>query len=184
MARLKRDDWLHAGLMTLAEHGVETLTIDGMCEQLNVTKGSFYHHFKSRDAYLEAILTYWEDQYTQEFINISEQGLTAVEKLGRLQDLVLSSYGSNEVNIRAWAQTDSMAREYQMRVDEKRLTYLYQVQKELHSNDEIAMGMAHLIYTTLIGSSQIIPALEQSDLEMMYRLLAKLSTSIQKDDTE
>lgn len=183
MARLQREDWLEQGLFTLAEQGVDALTIEAMCKLMKVTKGSFYHHFKNREAFLEAILIFWEDKYTQQFITFSQEGLTPQERLERLHQLVLESYGSYEVNIRAWAQVDPLARNYQERVDQQRLNFLYEIQQGLYENDETARTMAHLQYTTLIGSAQMMPALTQSDLETMYRLLTQLSISLQAKDT-
>ena len=50
MTRHKREDWLEQGLAVLVQAGVEALTIDGMCQRLGVTKGSFYYHFQNREA--------------------------------------------------------------------------------------------------------------------------------------
>ena len=182
MARLQREDWLEQGLITLAEQGVDALTIDAMCKLMTVTKGSFYHHFKNRETFLEAILAFWEDKYTQQFITVSQEGLNYQEKFERLHQLVIESYGTNEVNIRAWAQVDPLARKYQERVDQQRLNFLYELQQGLYENDALARTMAQLQYTTLIGSAQIIPALKQSDLENMYQLLAQLSIALQAKD--
>ena len=51
MSQLKREDWLERGLNLLAEEGSEALTIDSLCQRFGVTKGSFYHHFGSKDAF-------------------------------------------------------------------------------------------------------------------------------------
>jgi len=179
MTRLQRNDWLEQGLIVLAEQGVDALTIDAMCKLMTVTKGSFYHHFKNRQAFLDAILSFWEDKYTKKFILMSQEGLNPQEKLERLHQLIIASYGTYEVNIRAWAQVDPLARIYQERVDQQRLNFLYELQRGLYASDEDALSMAHLQYTTLIGSAQMMPALALSDLENMYRLLTQLSISLQ-----
>lgn len=182
MARLQREDWLEQGLVTLAEEGVDALTIEAMCKLMSVTKGSFYHHFKNRQTFLDAILNFWEEKFTQQFISISQEGLNQQEKMERLHQLVIESYGTYEVNIRAWAQVDPLARSYQERVDQQRLNFLYELQRDLYETDEDARAMAHLQYTTLIGSAQVMPALSASDLEHMYRLLTQLSLSLQIKD--
>lgn len=184
MARLKREDWLEQGLSTLAENGVDALTIEAICQLMAVTKGSFYHHFQNRDAFLEAILTYWEDKFTKQFIEFSQEGLTAQEKLERLHQRVIESYGTYEVNIRAWAQVDPLAREFQERVDKQRLDFLFELQKEMYSNEKDALTMAQLQYVTLIGSTGIIPGLKAEDLENMYQLLARLSIAIQQEEKQ
>ena len=182
MAQLKREDWLEQGLYTLAEKGAEALTIDVMCQLMGVTKGSFYHHFQNRETFLEAILSYWEDKFTKQFIEFSQEGLTPQEKLERLHQQVIENYGTYEVNIRAWAQVDPLARKFQERVDQQRLNFLFELQKELYVSEKDAMTMAQLQYATLIGCTQIIPELKPEDLENMYRLLSGLSESIQTKD--
>src|SRR5690606_2173609 len=122
-----------------------------------VTKGPFYHHFQHRQAFLEAILDYWEDKFTKQFIAFSEQGLSVREKMERLQQLVVENHGNYEVNIRAWAQIDPLAREYQERVDKRRLDFLFELQKDTYENEADTRTMAQLQYSALIGSAQMIP---------------------------
>jgi AcrR family transcriptional regulator len=181
MAQLKRDDWLQHGLQALAEGGIDTLTIDALCQQLGVTKGSFYHHFGNHRAYLTAILEYWENEYTSRFINESQTGSTVEEQLKRLNDMVVASYGHYEVNIRAWAQSDPLAREFQERVDQRRLAYLYNLYKQWLNDDNRAKAMAHLVYTTLIGSSHLVPPLAQTEFEEMTDLLALLIQTLNSE---
>jgi len=45
MALLTRRRWLEEGLALLEEAGAEALTIESLTSRLEVTKGSFYHHF-------------------------------------------------------------------------------------------------------------------------------------------
>ena len=182
MARLKREDWLEQGLMTLAEKGTDALTIDAMCQLMGVTKGSFYHHFQNRQAFLEAILTHWEDKFTKQFIEFSLEGLTPQEKLERLHHSVIENYGTYEVNIRAWAQVDPLAKEFQERVDQQRLNFLYEIQQEMYDTEDDAKTMAQLQYATLIGATQMMPNLTEEDLNRMYRMLTRLSTYIRKKD--
>lgn len=183
MTRLSRQDWLEQGLYYLAEQGVDALTIDAMCQLLNVTKGSFYHHFANRQAFLEAILNFWEAAYTQQFIAFSQEALTPQEQMARLMQRVSETYGHQENAIRAWAQTDPMARVAQERVDQQRLHYLITLQQALYGNADDARALANLYYTALIGSSHIMPALNVEDLERMYQLLARLSSTLPKKDT-
>jgi AcrR family transcriptional regulator len=179
MARVTREDWLENGLQVLAQSGVEMLTIDAMCRHLGVTKGSFYHHFKNREAYLEAILEFWEEKYTGQFIQFSQGAQNPAEQLERLTQLVVQSFGTEEVQLRAWAQHDPLARRYQERVDQRRLAFLYELQKDLYQNPVHARTMAQLQYAALIGSTEIMPALTADDLQAMYQLLARLSVSLQ-----
>ena len=59
-ARLSADDWAQAALDLIAEQGVSAVAVEPLARRLGVTKGSFYWHFPSRDALLQAALERWE----------------------------------------------------------------------------------------------------------------------------
>src|SRR5690606_21017046 len=59
-ARLSADDWAEAALDLIAEQGVAAVAVEPLARRLGVTKGSFYWHFPSRDALLQAALERWE----------------------------------------------------------------------------------------------------------------------------
>jgi AcrR family transcriptional regulator len=58
--RLDRQAWLDAGLGLLAQRGVGAVRITDLARRLNVTKGSFYWHFRDRADLFEAMLEMWE----------------------------------------------------------------------------------------------------------------------------
>lgn len=66
---LDRDDWERAGLKALEDGGVEAVAVVPLAASLNVTRGSFYHHFSSRDALLEAILARWEREHSDAILD-------------------------------------------------------------------------------------------------------------------
>lgn len=58
--RLSVDDWTREALEQIAESGVAAVAVEPLARRLGVTKGSFYWHFPSRDALLQAALERWE----------------------------------------------------------------------------------------------------------------------------
>lgn len=182
MTQLSREDWLQHGLQTAAEAGIDALRIDALCRGLGVTKGSFYHHFKNHRAYLEAILQHWEDEYTSRFIEYSAEGTTVEEKIARLNDLVMESFGDYETHIRTWALADPLAREFQERVDKRRIEYLTELYRTLLQDDARAQAMAHLVYTTLIGSASVIPPLTKGQFANMMALVPPLMRALIRED--
>ena len=59
-SRLSAEDWAQAALDLIAEQGVSAVAVEPLARRLGVTKGSFYWHFPSRDALLQAALERWE----------------------------------------------------------------------------------------------------------------------------
>jgi AcrR family transcriptional regulator len=62
--RLTRDDWVGAALAAIGEHGIGAVAVEPLAARLGTTKGSFYWHFPSREALLEAALGAWEQATT------------------------------------------------------------------------------------------------------------------------
>ena len=58
--RLSADDWAREALDQIVEQGVASVAVEPLARRLGVTKGSFYWHFPSRDALLQAALERWE----------------------------------------------------------------------------------------------------------------------------
>jgi AcrR family transcriptional regulator len=57
---MSRERWASEALKVLARGGLPALAVEPLARRLGVTKGSFYWHYSSRDALLEAALLRWE----------------------------------------------------------------------------------------------------------------------------
>ena len=83
-ARTKAD-WFSAAEDVLVAEGVEAIRIDHLCQQLDVTKGSFYWHFENRADFVEQLLELWHREYTANVPALIEAGGgTGREKFSRL----------------------------------------------------------------------------------------------------
>jgi AcrR family transcriptional regulator len=54
--RVSHDHWLKDAILLLAKEGFTALTVDGIAARIGVTRGSFYHHFKSRQSLVKKML--------------------------------------------------------------------------------------------------------------------------------
>lgn len=59
-----KDEMSKVALSLFKENGFVNTSIQKICETLNVTRGSFYHHFESKNE----LLLYWFSQNTHQFI--------------------------------------------------------------------------------------------------------------------
>src|SRR5271154_5169142 len=60
--RFAKTDWLQLGERLLSEEGPQALSLERLTEAAGRTKGSFYHHFQSRDGFLAALAAHWRDR--------------------------------------------------------------------------------------------------------------------------
>jgi len=179
MAKKNKEDWFKAGFILLSESGEAGLTIDALITRLGVTKGSFYHHFKNRMSYSEALLDFWEQKMTQEVINQSNIESTPKERIKRLTSLTIE--GGNpqlEVAIRSWALRDPLVRGYQERVDQKRMAYCILLSEGPTKNKSDAQMLGELFFTVFVGAQQMIPAIRGKRLAKLY---AQLQSMYQTD---
>jgi AcrR family transcriptional regulator len=175
MARKIKEDWLKAGFILLSEAGEAGLTIDALISRMGVTKGAFYHHFNNRLAYSEALLSFWEQEMTQQVIDQSNIESTAKDRIKRLTSITTrASNPSLEVAIRAWALRDPLVRGYQERVDKKRKAYCIFLSEGLTENMSDAKMLGELIFIVFVGAQQTIPAIKGERLEELYTQLQRM----------
>ncbi|MEP5765950.1 MAG: TetR/AcrR family transcriptional regulator [Halieaceae bacterium] len=110
-SRVSRDAWLQAGLDVLVTQGMEAVKIDHLARSLGVAKTGFYWHFKNRSALLDAMLDFWEREYT-EVISGNQQiaSLPPAARLEAISEMVdanrLTEY---DLAIAHWARYDEEA---------------------------------------------------------------------------
>ena len=83
--RLTAADWVEAALGLFSESGIEAVQITALSRRLSVTRGSFYWHFDSRDALLDALLAEWRARNTGVMMG-------AIADTERLDDGVLALF--------------------------------------------------------------------------------------------
>jgi len=108
---LSRQAWIDAVLDALVDGGIEAVRIDRLCQKLGVTKGSFYHHFSSRDDLLEAVTDYWAETQAEEARNLAApRGRDALAKLGAVNFFAARrDIGRRDHAMRRWGAVDARA---------------------------------------------------------------------------
>lgn len=150
-----KDTWLDEGLKILEESGPGSLTIDNLVTRTGKTKGSFYHHFKNRNQYIEAILAHYEEKVTLEILHKVQKESGKIERLKKLTELVFQISSKLELAIRAWALYEPIAKEFQDRIDQKRLNHLKSIYLSSNVDESQAQTMALKNYSIYIGLQQL-----------------------------
>jgi AcrR family transcriptional regulator len=75
MKNISKEDWLKTALTALSRQGEEAIRIDKLYKVLNVSKGSFYHHFKNIDDFIVHLMKYWEKGMTESIIETTEKDI-------------------------------------------------------------------------------------------------------------
>jgi len=177
MARLTKNDWLEIGLQLLANGGPEVIRIELLCTAAKRTRGSFYHHFTDRKAYVAALVGHWQGTRTKDIIRKTNAGANDPRK--RLEVLglnVLQADGELENAIRRWAAVDHDVAEIVQEVDAQRVNYIAGLLAELYQIDaETADDLALVQYTVFVGML-MVGTMGKTDRRMaLGKLLTKMS---------
>ena len=60
-----REDWLNAALGALHKEGPKGLNIQALAGKLNISKTSFYWHFKDKAELLDKLIDLWLHEFTE-----------------------------------------------------------------------------------------------------------------------
>lgn len=155
-SRLSAADWEQAALQLIADDGVGALAIDALARQLGVTKGSFYWHFRSRDALLQAALERWQHQ--GEDVLLAQ--ITSIdEPRERLRQLFLRVAGE-KLSHRVHAALLSALEHAHVRAAvelaaRRRLDILANAYRQTGLDDVNALNSARLAYAAYVGFVQL-----------------------------
>ncbi len=175
---LSRVQYFELGLDLLAEGGANAVTIDALCARLQVTKGSFYHHFGGVRDFMAQLLAYWEDCYGQRLARqvLAARGaheLIPMMKRGASYDVNHEA----ESAIRALAQSDPAAAEVQRRVDQGREDLLVDAYVAAGMSVHKARTLARMGMAMLIGTQQ---RERPVDRDRLYEMFSEYQRWIQR----
>jgi len=153
--RLARSDWVAAALDALIDSGPAAVAIEPLAVALGTTKGSGYHHFRSRDELLMAALEAYRAQHTRSIIDeVDGAGGSAQDRLVRLFERVKAKAG-RRTEIQMLASGDPSVREMIDQVTAERLGYLERLMRDAGFGRAEAHRRALLAYFTYLGQSAL-----------------------------
>jgi AcrR family transcriptional regulator len=161
--RLSADDWTAAALVALSDGGVTAVAVEPLAARLGATKGSFYWHFRNRDALLAAALQRWERSETEDVIERVDAVPDPHERVRTL--FVLATGGlpgrprgsAVELALQA-AAAHPLVAPVLARVTRRRVDYLGTLFRALGLPPRAADHRALLAYTAYLGHAQLAHA--------------------------
>ncbi len=171
-SKLRAEDWVEEAYRAIAKGGVDAVAVEPLAKQLGVTKGSFYWHFKNRDALLEATLKRWEEEATEAVISAADRVADPRERLVGLAEEAFTSEGTvggatGTEDQRVFlghafeqavsdAANDLVVRPVLRRVTERRIDYLEGCYLALGFSPDEARHRALLVYAAHTGTLRLV----------------------------
>ena len=179
--RLGREDWMRAARLALLHTGPDSVRVEKLARTLNVTKGSFYWHFKDRNEILEALLREWEE----ETATLTRDALAHPDPREGLRHLleiikttvVLSERGEapSDAAMFAWASMSADVARRVNQVERQRLQFFTQL-----TGKPDRAELAYYAYLGFITRRRRVPAAAAGFpllAEMLFDLLAGSSSA-------
>lgn len=156
--QLAPDRWIEAAIDVLAREGIAGLRVEALAKRCGVTKGSFYWHFKDRQALLDALLEHWK---TGRILDIEKTTSVSPGKERDQLHYAIELYGANrnrkgmaiELAVRDWARHDAQAAAVVEEVDLYRLECTRKLFVASGMSDAEAKSRSLLLYACVFGLS-------------------------------
>lgn len=156
--QLDRERWIDTAIDVLANEGISGLRVEVLAKKCGVTKGSFYWHFKDRQALFDAILAFWKEGRLRDIEKMTAASIgNEQEQLHHL----IERYGASrnrkgmsiELAVRDWARHDAQAAAIVESVDLYRLKCTRKLFVATGMPDAEAKSRSLLLYACVFGLS-------------------------------
>lgn len=174
-ARISAQSWIEIAIEQLAEYGADALTIDALCARLQKTKGSFYAHFESHEAFLISLAAHWRKHNTEMIISETDALKNPQDRLAQLQHFAVQLDPRIDQGMRGLSERHPLIGEAVSSVDTMRTQYLADlyIASGAYSKSE-AQDLATIEYAAYVGLYLIGPKRDQAELDRLYRTFTNL----------
>lgn len=164
------EDWVEASRKMLIERGISGVKVEPLARRLGVTPGSFYWHYKNRDALYRALLKKFLATNVHPFF----EALDAASDEPRAQYLALAYVwvlspefdAPLDVAVRDWGKTSKLAARLMRVIDRKRIELYAMVFERFGHAPMSALVRARTMYYHQFGY-YAMRVEEDSDVRLM-----------------
>jgi AcrR family transcriptional regulator len=148
------DLWLEAAYDLLAQHGHSDVTIEPLTAQTAKTRGSFYHHFGSMEAFVERLMVDWRERNTERIVRLTEGTSEPNARRSLVNQEALRLDARLEIALRIWAGVHAYVRAACDDVDRRRVSA-----KALGCDlsEPKARTLAQIEYAAFVGAQLLAP---------------------------
>jgi len=177
---LTPERWIEAATEVLVDRGIDSVRVDMLAQQLQVTRGSFYWHFRDREDLLRRVLQAWRENATEQLtLRLESAQPDPREQLRDVISLPVRGRAAQraariELAIRAWARRDATARQFVDEADGARIGYIAQLYSAVGFGVVEARWRAFALYAYVVAEAQIVAPIAQAQREERDRFIERL----------
>lgn len=157
--RKSKSQFIHAALDILATRGsVKALTIDNLCQRLEISKGSFYWHFKGRNELIKATIEFWSEEFQKNVHQCIREGArneprTVFKEL--VQFWLDSNFARIDQAMRRWGRQEVAVARAVQQADIQLLTFVSQLFEDMGFSAADAQRRARLAIAVGVAEPQL-----------------------------
>ncbi|NOX72360.1 MAG: TetR/AcrR family transcriptional regulator [Alphaproteobacteria bacterium] len=183
--RLSRTEWIKAAFRALTSGGPQAIRVESIARELQVSKGSFYWHFKDLMALKKAMIDHWLEQGTAQIIaGLQDKATPPRARLVQLMKTATAGqsgpYGGPRVEaaIRDWARYEGFVQAGVAETDRQRLEFVAGLICSAGADKATAQRRAEILYATLVGLEQLSGRLETNAENLLLTTLDHLLSDL------
>lgn len=169
MARFGKSDWLTLGLSALKAEGPEALRLEAITARAGRTRGSFYHHFDSVDAFVAGVIDAWAKRCAEDLVEAED---AAFDPAAALNVLSARIDPRQEAAIRRLAATTPALATAVAAVDRRRVDHLRRLKPD--PAGDAAADYALVEYAALLGLQQLTALAAPERRDRLGRLIGDM----------
>jgi AcrR family transcriptional regulator len=160
--RLTKSGWIEHGLRTLASDGANALKVGPMARQLEVSRGSFYWHFRDIADFRSQLLRSWQERTTDQVIQELEAAKAEPDRLKHLMRRAFNVKPRLDRAIRSWAAEHEEVATVVASVDARRVAYIAKLLVAAGVERQRALPRAAFMYWAYLGQAIVMDARHSS----------------------
>ncbi len=170
--RFTRLDWLTLGVQRLSIEGPGALSLERLTAAAGRTKGSFYHHFQSRDDFLAALVEHWRETVVEAAARPYRDDPAAWPAL--LHDAPFQLNQPFERALRRLAADEPVVRAGVERVDRERIDSLTFLVSQLRGDLADPRAFATLMYAVIVGPQWLLRKVDDPRVPALRKMIETL----------
>lgn len=152
--QLQRFDWLNRALEIFVAEGIDAVRITRLADDLKVTRGSFYWHFRNREDLIDALVEFWQSKNTSAITASVDNAQRLDEGILRFFEICVDPNQFDprlDLAIREWARRSDKIHQLVDQEDQTRINSLSQFFVRCDYPMPEALIRARVLYYSQIG---------------------------------
>ena len=160
-----KQEWIEEGFKQFSKHGEHALIVEKMANKLKVNKSSFYWYFKTKQVFINEIVSYWVFKETEQIINSADKFENPKEKWNEFLIIAFRNdpYLEFIFYLKRYATKHASIQKIIDEIDSRRLDFTSKLLQELGYLEKESIIKASLFYKYLIGYHEMIRYKEQKE---------------------